>query len=111
MFLTRGLWNLCSRFIILAYAGTLRHGLLPNLLGSGIVARYNCRDAVWFWLQCIQEYVQMAPDGAKILKDRVSRMYPTDDADPQPAGKKVCALVIPYRECHFFPKFSLIKML
>ena len=45
----------------------------------------------------------MAPDGAKILKDRVSRMYPTDDVDPQPAGKKVCALVIPYmREWHFF---------
>ena len=63
--------------------------MIPNLLGEGFHARYNCRDAVWFWLYAIRRYTEMAPDGLAILEDKVKRMYPDDEAHPGPEDCKV----------------------
>ena len=69
-----------ARDIILGYAGTLRHGLIPNLLDGGKNARYNCRDAVWWWLHALLDFVKMTGDHS-LLTAPVVRLFPTDEAE------------------------------
>lgn len=68
-----------AKLHILAFAKTLKHGLIPNLLDAGRNPRYNARDAVWFFLQAIQDYVHIVPDGKDILKEKVARRFPQSD--------------------------------
>ncbi|KAG2354956.1 amylo-alpha-1,6-glucosidase-domain-containing protein, partial [Suillus spraguei] len=59
---------------ILAFASTLKHGLIPNYwipLGN--------HDSPWWMLQNIQDYVASAPDGLSILSEPVKRRFPIDD--------------------------------
>ncbi|CAA7267401.1 unnamed protein product [Cyclocybe aegerita] len=87
LFLTTGNFKE-ARNHILAFASTLKHGLIPNLLDSVRKPRYNSRDSPWWMLQNIQDYAKSAPDGLSILSDAVKRRFPKDDSwvawdDPQ----------------------------
>ncbi|KAK8216749.1 bifunctional 4-alpha-glucanotransferase/amylo-alpha-1,6-glucosidase [Zalaria obscura] len=65
---------------IKAFASVVKHGMVPNLLGSGKLPRYNSRDSVWFFLQNIQDYCKLAPNGTDVLKERLPRRFlPYDD--------------------------------
>ena len=81
----RGLLTCTGRFAdakehLLAFASVVKHGMIPNLLGSGKTPRYNSRDSVWFFLQNIQDFCRLAPEGNDFLKTKVSRRYlPYDD--------------------------------
>ncbi|CUM62704.1 uncharacterized protein PRCAT00000260001 [Priceomyces carsonii] len=80
----RGLLIVTGRFEdaknhILGFAQTLKHGLIPNLLDAGRNPRYNARDAAWFFIQAVKEYVIHAKDGASILDEKVKRRFPLDD--------------------------------
>ncbi|OJI96385.1 hypothetical protein ASPVEDRAFT_122685 [Aspergillus versicolor CBS 583.65] len=65
---------------ILAFASVLKHGMIPNLLSSGKLPRYNSRDSIWFLLQAIQDYTKMAPNGLELLSEKTPRRFlPYDD--------------------------------
>ncbi|KAL2351634.1 hypothetical protein BJ546DRAFT_253278 [Cryomyces antarcticus] len=65
---------------ILAFASVLKHGMIPNLLSGGKLPRYNSRDSIWFFLQNIQDYTKMVPNGMSIMQETVERRFlPYDD--------------------------------
>ncbi|KAJ2787369.1 bifunctional 4-alpha-glucanotransferase/amylo-alpha-1,6-glucosidase [Coemansia interrupta] len=65
-----------ARDHILAFGSTLKHGQIPNLLDGGRFPRYNARDATWFWLQAVQTYCEMGPEGLAFLETSVPRRFP-----------------------------------
>ncbi|KAK8049453.1 glycogen debranching enzyme [Apiospora phragmitis] len=76
----RGLYLGTGRFEeaaehIFAFASVLKHGMIPNLLSSGNLPRYNSRDSIWFFLQCIQDYARFSPNGIDFLKRKVKRRF------------------------------------
>lgn len=79
LFLGTGRFNEAKQHI-LAFASVLKHGMIPNLLSDGKLPRYNSRDSIWFFLQSIQDYVKMVPNGKHLLKEKVARRFlPYDD--------------------------------
>ncbi|KAF1984542.1 glycoside hydrolase family 133 protein [Aulographum hederae CBS 113979] len=64
-----------AREHLLAFASVLKHGMIPNLLSGGKLPRYNSRDSIWFFLQNIQDYCKIVPDGIKFLEESVKRRF------------------------------------
>ena len=84
MIALRGIFMTTGRFTeardhLIAFAACLRHGLIPNLHDSCMNPRYNARDATWWFLQALQDYSKMAPDGKDVFKWKVPRLFPSDD--------------------------------
>jgi glycogen debranching enzyme len=78
LFLTTGNYT-GAKHHILAFASTLKHGLIPNLLDSLRKPRYNSRDSPWWMVQNIQDYCLTAPEGVAFLSESVKRRFPKDD--------------------------------
>jgi glycogen debranching enzyme len=64
---------------ILAFASTLKHGMIPNLLDSQRRPRYNARDSVWWFLQAVQDYCKTVTQGIDILHEKVKMRFDNDD--------------------------------
>lgn len=61
---------------ILAFASSLKHGMIPNLLDSLRSPRYNSRDSVWWFFQSVQDYCTLVPNGEDILQESFARRFP-----------------------------------
>lgn len=61
--------------VLATYAGTMQHGLIPNLLDRGRNCRYNARDATWWFLQAFKDYCLTAPDGDLLLSRDIQMVF------------------------------------
>ena len=77
LFLIPGLFQE-AKAILLNFASVMRHGLIPNLLDSGVNSRYNARDATWFFLKSVVDYVEMSKD-YDIFNFAVNMVFLSDD--------------------------------
>ena len=65
-----------ARELIIAFASTVRHGLIPNLLDSGRKPRYNARDACWWFIRAVKDYCEHSSEGLAFLSTAIPLRFP-----------------------------------
>lgn len=78
LFIATGL-DIEARETILFFAKVLRHGLMPNLHDGGWNSRFNSRDAPWFFLQAIKDYILLSDEGERFLDQEFELHFKDDD--------------------------------
>merc|ERR1719230_975166 len=68
-----------ARDVILFFAKVYRHGLLPNLHDGGQNTRFNSRDAPWFFLQAIKDYVLISKEKEQFLNQSFELHFKDDN--------------------------------
>lgn len=61
------------------FASTLRHGILPNLFDKTYNPRYNCRDACWWFIKSVKDYMEFTNNEDNILKENVEMRFVDDN--------------------------------
>ena len=51
-----------AREILFQFAACMRHGLIPNLLDGGNNSRFNNRDACWWFIKALSDYIDHTGD-------------------------------------------------
>jgi len=65
-----------ARQVLLTFASSMRHGLIPNLLSKGTGARFNSRDATWYFMEALQQYVEYDKEnGLSIFKEKLNMIF------------------------------------
>eukprot|EP01054_Gregarina_sp_Poly1_P007494 Gregarina_sp_Poly_1__7493@NODE_417_length_8703_cov_212_060908_g339_i0_p1_GENE_NODE_417_length_8703_cov_212_060908_g339_i0NODE_417_length_8703_cov_212_060908_g339_i0_p1_ORF_typecomplete_len1037_score117_96GDE_C/PF06202_14/3_6e84hGDE_central/PF14702_6/8_4e45AMPK1_CBM/PF16561_5/8_9e16AMPK1_CBM/PF16561_5/1_5e04Glyco_hydro_100/PF12899_7/1e04Glyco_hydro_100/PF12899_7/0_00056_NODE_417_length_8703_cov_212_060908_g339_i021485258 len=90
-----------AREEILAYATLLRHSMIPNLMDSGNNPRYNARDAVWFWLYAVQQYVRCAPNGSDLLQAPITPKFDHGLKYNPPNISNIADMIHHVLSCHY----------
>lgn len=60
------------------FSSCLRNGLIPNLLDGGRNPRYNCRDACWWYIKAIKDYLIFTKDYS-IFKEKIEQKFLDDN--------------------------------
>ena len=67
-----------ARDTLLYFAKVSRHGLIPNLHDTGNNTRFNARDATWFFLQSVKDYIQISKEGVNFLQQKFTKTFYSD---------------------------------